>query len=393
MEGLFPVARAVGGHAGVTRFTDFLGHRVLAAYVPVADTGLGLVQKLDLRDVYASIGRRMFVLLGIPFALVCAGVMLLRIGVRPLIAHIVDAEREAHEGRARFEESEKRLRTITDSMPALISYIDRDHVFRFNNQRYSKWLRKPLSEITNRPIREVYGDAEYHQRLEPLERALKGETVNFEVMFPGSEGETRYARGTYIPDRRDHGEVRGVHGLILDVTEAKNAELVLMRAAHFDNLTGLPNRAHFTANLREFVSNPRLTVGSTALMFLDIDHFKAINDERGHQTGDDVLLEFADRLRRTIRPTDLVGRLGGDEFVIFLTDLHTTDEAGFVARKILAAMATPFEIAGRSFRVSTSIGIAIRRPEERDLSALLRRADEALYEAKAAGRDNFSVAT
>ncbi len=287
--------------------------------------------------------------------------------------------------------SVEQLRTITDNLPALICYIDRAHVFRFNNETYSRWLRKPLSEITGRPIRETYGAEVYAQLVEPLERALSGTVVKFEAQFVGWDGIPRYARGTYIPDRNGQGEVVGVHGLIRDVTAAKRAELDLLQAAQFDNLTGLPNRGHFTAKLKEALSIDDSTGNGVALMFLDLDHFKAINDELGHQAGDAVLLEFAHRLRNSVRPSDVVGRLGGDEFVILLTGLHGSDEAQFVARKLLNAMVPQFEIEGRLIKISTSIGIAIRQAGEKETSSLLARADEALYQAKAGGRGAFRL--
>jgi diguanylate cyclase (GGDEF)-like protein len=130
-----------------------------------------------------------------------------------------------------------------------------------------------------------------------------------------------------------------------------------------------------------------------AVIFLDIDHFKMINDQLGHRGGDDVLAEFAKRLKHCVRETDTVARLAGDEFVIVLEGLHAADEPKLVAEKIIDAMEREFVTSGTSRKVTTSIGIALRRGTETDPAALLHRADEALYRAKAAGRNTFRVSS
>lgn len=288
--------------------------------------------------------------------------------------------------------SESQLKAITNHLPALVCYIDRGHVFRFNNETYTRWLRRPLSEITGRSLREVYGDEVYKKLTEPLERALRGETVKFEIEFDAFDGSTRIARGTYVPDRGDDGTVQGVHGLIRDVTMAKEAERALLLAARHDSLTGLPNRPHLMQRLREVFFQPFDPASQTAVLFLDLDHFKQINDLWGHHVGDEVLKEFARRVSRAVRPTDLVARLAGDEFVVVLSGLNTLQEAEFVARKILNAMKEPFDHAERVLTLSTSIGLAMRSEADADATHLLKRADAALYAAKEAGRSVFRTA-
>jgi diguanylate cyclase (GGDEF)-like protein len=131
-----------------------------------------------------------------------------------------------------------------------------------------------------------------------------------------------------------------------------------------------------------------------ALLFLDVDHFKSINDTLGHAAGDAVLREFAARLRRSVRITDTVARLAGDEFVIALEGLHNDTESQAVARGILLQVRRPFEIEGRALAVTASIGIAYYDPADGDIevAALLARSDEALYVAKRAGRDGLHIA-
>jgi diguanylate cyclase (GGDEF)-like protein/PAS domain S-box-containing protein len=294
---------------------------------------------------------------------------------------------EAKRAEMLIMQSEARLKTITDSIPALVCYIDRSHTFRFNNKTYEKWLRKPISQITNVKVADVYGPTVYVDLAPTLERALKGESLRFEIEFAGFDGTRRFARGEYIPEFNADGEVLGVYGLTHDVTKLKLAEDKLWNLAQFDTLTGVANRSHFNQRLEEAIVTADERGSVLAILFLDIDKFKVINDRFGHHAGDELLVEFAKRLQRSVRPTDIVSRLGGDEFVILLPELHTADEAQFVARKILNAMTAPFAYAEHPPSVSTSIGIAIRHPGETNATALMKRADDALYAAKAAGRN------
>ena len=172
---------------------------------------------------------------------------------------------------------------------------------------------------------------------------------------------------------------------------AKAAERRLHELARVDTLTGLPNRRHFLEKLDEAMARSPRAQRPMALMYLDIDHFKSINDSRGHGVGDAVLQQFADRLRAAVRVTDTVARLAGDEFVIIIEGLNVREEASLVAGKIVASMGTPMAVDGGEVAVTTSIGVAVLGPEMRSADELLAQADAALYAAKRAGRNTFSV--
>ena len=291
------------------------------------------------------------------------------------------AERAAERAR---RESEVRLRLITDHLPALIGYIDRNRVYRFNNATYETWLGRPLSEITGRTIDEIY-DAETLERIAPhIEAVLRGLPTEFKFLSPRSH---RHFHGTYIPDIDEAGEVRGFYGLTHDITAQKAAEAELKQSAQFDSLTGLANRRRCDERVVEAIARSERSGQTMALMFLDVDRFKSINDTLGHNAGDLVLKEFARRVASSVRNTDFVARLAGDEFVVLLEPLRDEADAVQVAGKILDAMAAPFDVDGQPRQVSASLGIAVRRPGEVDPEALLKRADAALYAAKAAGRN------
>ena len=283
---------------------------------------------------------------------------------------------------------EKLLRTLTDNLPALVGFIDHDERFQFNNQLYAEWLDKPLAQITGRTMLEVYGADNYLRYKPYFDQALKGHTVEFEFEAPRN-GEAHFFRASYAPQFDDAGQTSGVCSMISDITALKKVENQLRILARFDSLTGLPNRNQFEEKLAEAIARSSRSKRAMALMFLDIDHFKDINDTIGHHGGDEVLREFAQRLQRCVRKTDTVSRLAGDEFTIILEGLQVDQETSVVARKIINAMREDFHIGEDRRSVTTSIGIAVRRENETDPETLLRRADEALYVAKSAGRNTF----
>ncbi len=300
-------------------------------------------------------------------------------------------ERKAAE--LQLAESQKRLVTITDNLPAMISYVDDTRRFRFANRAFEKWFHKPLSRIIGQPFTDLMDAGIASQYEHYFERGMKGEICTYEIEVPISGDRTRWLRAMFIPDV-DEAEckVKGVYGMVHDVTEAKIAEQRLTRLAQFDTLTGLPNRHQFNEKLASALVQADLDGTPLALMFLDIDHFKLVNDRYGHGGGDALLKDFAQRLVECVRPTDAVARLAGDEFVILLEGLHSDDEPQFIARKIIAAVERPFHIDDSYLQVTASIGIAMR-VFETDASMLMKRADEALYEAKRAGRNTFRLAS
>lgn len=297
---------------------------------------------------------------------------------------------EQHRAQERLEDSERQLRAVTDNLPVLISYVDTHEKVSFLNGTFHDWIGVDLERAMGRELREVIGPTLYEQRREPLRRALQGERMEFEIESV-MNGKTRHVQATYIPDIRADGTVYGVFALSTDVTELKEAELELRQLVRIDPLTGLPNRRHFDEKLNKAIARSRRTGSTMALMFLDVDHFKSINDSLGHGAGDRVLCEFADRIRSVVRISDTAARLAGDEFVLILEDLTVSSEAETVAKKILEAVRKPVHVASIEIFVTTSIGIAINHAEEITSAALIEAADQALYRAKAAGRDAFST--
>lgn len=188
--------------------------------------------------------------------------------------------------------------------------------------------------------------------------------------------------GTYL------GVANG-HDLLNIITQHKQAELFYL--AHYDHLTGVPNRTLLGDRLRQACLEADRKGNMVALLFIDVDRFKTINDSLGHSFGDAVLRSLVSRLKSAARKSDTVARLGGDEFVVLMDALNAPSSADVVAGRVLESMREPVELLGHSLVVTVSIGIAIYPRDDTDISRLLAKADAAMYQAKAAGRDGFSV--
>ncbi len=180
-----------------------------------------------------------------------------------------------------------------------------------------------------------------------------------------------------------------ITGLTQDITEEHEAGERIEQLAHYDTLTGLPNRFLFRQRANEAITAARRDGKPLALLFLDLDRFKFVNDTQGHEAGDRLLQEVAGRLHACVRASDTVGRLGGDEFLVLLREVARPEDAAIVARKIIAAIGEPVEIGGVEAKVGCSIGIALLGENEATLDSLLRAADTAMYAAKDAGRNTY----
>lgn len=299
----------------------------------------------------------------------------------------ITARRAATEA---LKDSEKRLRMITDNLPVLVTYIDNEHRFCFANETMRRWTGLSPHEVEGKLFSEVMGGTVYDKRRDYIERALAGERIEFEMRADAFD-QVRYVQSTYIPDIGPDGAVHGIYTVSNDITALKLTELELRQLSRFDSLTGLPNRAYLYEILDAALGRGKRSGAALAVLFLDIDYFKSINDTFGHAGGDLVLQEFAQRLVQSVRKTDTVARLAGDEFVIVLEGAKTRLEVEAVALKILHAIEKPWQRPEGPMTMTTSIGIAFDRECKNSGSTLIAQADEVLYEAKAAGRNAFRL--
>jgi diguanylate cyclase (GGDEF)-like protein len=180
-----------------------------------------------------------------------------------------------------------------------------------------------------------------------------------------------------------------ITGVAEDITERKEAQDRLLHLAHYDHLTGLPNRTLLHERLKQALSRAGRHQDLVATVFLDLDHFKTVNDTLGHASGDQLLRQVAERLAMVLREDDTIGRLGGDEFAVILSDIAHPAGAEVAVHKIMAALHAPFEVDGHDLYVTVSAGISLYPADGIDTDSLLRNADAAMYRAKEVGRNGY----
>jgi len=246
------------------------------------------------------------------------------------------------------------------------------------------------TELVGQTIAHLHlNEADYEAVMSVVEATLKtGAVFRGDIHMRRRDGRvilTRAAAKAITP----WDLARGTVWTVEDVTEQRADAARVAFLAHHDQLTGLPNRILLADRLRVALAHSARNKVSCALMFLDLDRFKTINDTLGHAVGDELLIEVSRRLKMSVRDSDTVARLGGDEFVVVLPALRSLEDAEVVARKILVSLGAPYELSGHPVRTSPSIGVALYPENASDGDSLLKNADAAMYEAKQGGRNAY----
>lgn len=302
----------------------------------------------------------------------------------------ITARRELED---RLRSSEEKFRTFVENANDIIYTVTLDGVIDYVSPNWSEILGHPLDSIIGRG----YSDMVHPEDLAACE-AFFARLIETRRKQSGVEYRVRHADGHWCwhisnaaPRFDAAGNVCGVLGIARDISERKAAELHMTHLAHHDPLTGLPNRILFSDRVRQALLVAQRSGEHLALMFIDLDRFKPINDTHGHHVGDLVLQEVARRISSTVRAADTVARVGGDEFVVLLTGLDDAPAAVNVAAKIHTALRQPFEYGELSLHLSSCIGISLSPEHGSTEQELAAHADSAMYEAKQAGRDGIRL--
>lgn len=305
-----------------------------------------------------------------------------------------NAEEQARAA-ALIRESEARFRSLTNLTSDF--YWEQDAKLRFTKYEgrvIGESNQKAVQTILGRHLWEMPGIKPDSMNWRQLRRLLKKEQPfrDFEFSFT-NEDNVRYhfsLAGEPITD--SNGDFAGYRGISRDITEKKRVADRIKHLATHDTLTGLPNRVMFSELLRSAIRTAnRYQDQRFAVMFIDLDRFKAVNDTYGHHTGDTLLTEVAGRLCKALRNSDIVARLGGDEFVVLLHKVSEKNHAGQIAEQVLKMLKQPIAMAEREFAISGSIGISLFGVDARDEEALMKHADTAMYAAKEDGRNNYRI--
>ncbi|SER67656.1 PAS domain S-box-containing protein/diguanylate cyclase (GGDEF) domain-containing protein [Rhizobium sp. NFR03] len=312
---------------------------------------------------------------------------------RQAILAIVQDQTEVNAARQQVTETQTFLDSIIENLPlaVFVKDIEQDGRYVLYNAACGNILGTTSEEIAGGSERTVFSERQMTQFRKQDERALATSgTVSFEETVEDCSGGKRILRtAKRVIPACNGGRPRYILGISQDVTAERETEARLVVMAMHDALTGLANRAYFSDYIRS-AALAATKDAPVALLYLDIDHFKSINDSKGHAAGDALLCQVGDRLLSIVRQGDLVARLGGDEFavVLQLTDGRSAED---VAERLLAALRVPFDLDGAAEHVTCSIGIARAPEHSADDDGLMRDADLALYAAKEGGRSTFRI--
>jgi diguanylate cyclase (GGDEF)-like protein/PAS domain S-box-containing protein len=288
---------------------------------------------------------------------------------------------------------EQEFRALVENSPDFITRFDRECRRIYINPSLAAILKSDVA-LGTRPT-EYYAHLPQAAEYEACIRHVleTGEEHPFLFRFPGREGREYSSDMRIVPERDSNGAIVGVLAIGRDIGDRLRLEDELQRQASYDTLTGLPNRRMFSDRLREEIVKAGRSGEQLALLFIDLDRFKEVNDTLGHESGDQLLVEAARRIHTCVRESDTVARLGGDEFVAIFPGILDISHLGRVAQNIVDILGQPFHLAGQPAYVSASIGIAGFPMDADAAEALLACADQAMYAAKSQGRNGFSFFT
>ena len=292
-----------------------------------------------------------------------------------------------------LRENEERFRLIAENVTDLIAVVDAQGHRIYNSPSYSAMFGDALLLPGTDSFYEIHPDDRDNVQRVFQETVATGVGHRARFRFVLADGSTRHveSQGSVIRDAA--GAVSRVIVVSRDITDRLSSEERIWNLANYDPLTNLPNRALLSVQIEQELAYARNTRQLLAVLFIDLDNFKNVNDSLGHHAGDDLLRQFAERLRGALRTRDLIARQGGDEFIVLLPGLSEGSQVNAVCHKILEVSRLPFQIGSQEARVSASIGVSFFPEHGSDADELLKHADTAMYIAKSAGKSGYKVFT
>lgn len=287
--------------------------------------------------------------------------------------------------------SEERYRLLLTHSPVGIFHYDTNLIVTFCNKRFADFLHNSVDGVVGTDLKSF----KYQSIFPALEKALLGGIGHYEGSYTVSYGDAMiWASFICAPSLDSNENVVGGIAIVQDISERKQAECTIENLAFYDSLTQLPNRQLLLDRLKQALASSAHSGRDGALMFLDLDHFKILNDSHGHDAGDSLLRQVSGRLKACLHEDDTVARLGGDEFVVLLEGLSNQDltaatQAEVIGERILAFLQKPYQLGENEYQITASIGIVIFKDYEESLEELLKHADIAMYQAKKAGRNTL----
>jgi diguanylate cyclase (GGDEF)-like protein/PAS domain S-box-containing protein len=297
-----------------------------------------------------------------------------------------------------IQEGRTQNAVIAENLPCGLAMLDPQLAIEYFNIILANTFACSATSLQGAHVSQLYPQASRAMVLQHATQALADQVVRFQTEHQSDDGATQHLQVTLAPRKTHDGHISGLVMVVDDVSELVSIQTALIASAKMlqhlsqhDPLTGLPNRVLFRDSLQQALATARRQFTRVALVFIDLDKFKPVNDRFGHQMGDRVLQEAAARMRLSVRESDSVARIGGDEFVLLLPLVDGVQDAMTVALKVREQLAAPMLIDGREVRISCSSGVALFPDHAGDADQLMSLADSAMYCAKRAGQDQVMV--
>ena len=289
-----------------------------------------------------------------------------------------------------LRQSEEKYRSILESIQEGYFEVDLNGNFTFCNNSMSRLTGCSKEELLGMNYKQFTNEENIKEVLQAFNEVYDtGEPSKFDWQIIRRSGSEGFIEASVTLKKDLSGKPIGFKGMIRDITERKRIEQQINYMATHDALTGLPNRLMFSQLLNHAIRSAQRHGKQLAVLFIDLDRFKTINDSLGHEAGDRLLKEMARRFRKSLRAVDIVGRLGGDEFIILTDEVDELNQVANVAHKLLTTIIQPMVLAGEECRITASIGISIYPRDGNDEQSLMKNADVAMYFAKEEGKNNY----
>jgi diguanylate cyclase (GGDEF)-like protein/PAS domain S-box-containing protein len=309
---------------------------------------------------------------------------------RLVLANDVTERKRAEEA---VRAAEERFHSAFDHAPIGMNLLDLDGRLIQVNKAFCAITGYESGDLLGKTCQSITHPEDLEKDLKDMQRMAAGEIEHYQVQkrFVHSGGHPVWTMASRSLVRDRDGRPLHMVSQVEDITQRKQSDMMLTHMALHDSLTGLPNRALALDRLSLALARTERHPSSVAVLFLDLDRFKVINDSLGHNVGDELLVAVAGRLREAVRPSDTVARLGGDEFVVVCEDIAGVDDATRIAQRIADALSRAFDLNGEEVVLATSVGIALSSEPDDTPESLLRDADAAMYRAKEGGRNRYEV--
>ena len=308
-------------------------------------------------------------------------------GKRSVVVMLRDVTTKKRAEKA-ISESEERFRIIAEHSMDIIKVLDPQGKIIYASPAIEKILGYPVRKMIGKSFYATIHPDDMGNAGKSFEEMLKTKKyIQINLRRIHQDGHYIWLNTDFVPVLNPEGEIEKIIAISSDITDIRKKEKKLAKMAYSDHLTGLPNRRKFVECLQQAIYTSERTGKITALMVLDCDKFKQINDNFGHDTGDEVIKEFAKRVRASIRKMDTLSRVGGDEFTVVLPELSHEQDAAAISARIFEAVRKPMYIKGKKLQITASIGVSFYPTNTENMEELFKEADIALYKAKESGRN------